>query len=296
MTNDHVTELPTRSSRDRTTLDVAGTKPPLGFRVEVVRQYRRRRTKVGLGIVMIVPILLAIAFKVGNGPGQEGGGPDLGAIATTGGFNFALFSLLSATGLLLVVVVALFAGDAVASEANWGSLRYLLAMPVPRGRLLRQKFYVAVAYSALASALLPMVALAAGSLMFGWHGIVTLSGETLPIGESVKALFACSAYIGFIMLLVASVAFMISTFTDSPLGAVGGAVGIVIISNIFNQVPALASARNFLPTHYFFSWLDLLLSPPIYTNIYRGILTTLLYSVVFLAIGYLRFRRKDITS
>jgi len=162
--------------------------------------------------------------------------------------------------------------------------------------LLRQKFYVALAYGALACALLPLVALAAGSLLFGWHGIHTLSGETLPIGESIKGLAACSAYIAFVMLLVASVAFMLSTFTDSPLGAVGGAVGIVIISNIFNAVPALASARNLLPTHYFFSWIDLLLSPPIYTNIYRGILTTLVYSTVFLIIGFLKFRSKDITS
>src|SRR3712207_8787735 len=39
----------------------------------------------------------------------------------------------------LVVVVGSFAGDAVAGEASWGTLRYLLVRPVPRGRLLRAK-------------------------------------------------------------------------------------------------------------------------------------------------------------
>ena len=48
---------------------------------------------------------------------------------------------------LLVVVVALYCGDTVASEASWGSLRYLLSVPVPRGRLLGTKLLVSLLYS-----------------------------------------------------------------------------------------------------------------------------------------------------
>ena len=44
------------------------------------------------------------------------------------------------TGFLLVVVVALFFGDTVASEASWSGLRYLLAAPIPRTRLLRRAY------------------------------------------------------------------------------------------------------------------------------------------------------------
>ena len=61
----------------------------------------------------------------------------------------------SPSGFLLVVVVALFCGDTVASEASWGSLRYLLAIPVPRARLLGVKLIVG-------AALLPAGAAAAG--------------------------------------------------------------------------------------------------------------------------------------
>ena len=69
-------------------------------------------------------------------------------LAQESGANLTVFTLFASTGFLLVVVVALFAGDSVPSEASWSSLRYLLAAPVPRTRLLRQKLVVAGAVSA----------------------------------------------------------------------------------------------------------------------------------------------------
>ena len=87
----------------------------------------------------------------------------------TGGLNFAAFSFFASVGYLLVVAVALFCGDTVASEAGWGTLRYLLAAPVPRARLLRQKLVVALAYSAVAVTSFPLMSLAAGTVAFGWH-------------------------------------------------------------------------------------------------------------------------------
>ena len=69
--------------------------------------------------------------------------------------NFAVFALFASASFLLVVVVALFFGDTVAAEASWSSLRYLLAAPVPRARLLRQKAIVAGMLSVAAILLLP---------------------------------------------------------------------------------------------------------------------------------------------
>ena len=48
--------------------------------------------------------------------------PQLVGLANSGGFNFALFTEFASVGFLLVVLVALFCGDTVASEASWGSL------------------------------------------------------------------------------------------------------------------------------------------------------------------------------
>jgi len=138
----------------------------LPLRVEFERQLKRRRTQLAALVLMVLPIIIALAFKLGGTAGNDA--PSLVHLATVGGANFALFSEYVSVGFLLVVVVALFCGDTVASEASWSSLRYLLAQPVPRGRLLRQKLIVALALSAGANLLLPLWSLLVGGLFFGW--------------------------------------------------------------------------------------------------------------------------------
>src|SRR5262249_61539616 len=100
----------------------------------------------------------------------------------SGGLNFALFSLLVSASFLLVVTVALFCGDTIASEASWGSLRYLLAIPVPRARLLGSKLLVALTYCGIALVLLTATALAAGTARYGWHPLrSTVADDTAPV-------------------------------------------------------------------------------------------------------------------
>ena len=123
--------------------------------------------------MFVLPLIILIAFEFGgnsdNGGGDRGQFAALADIATSGGLNFALFTLLVSASFLLVVVVALFHGDTIASEASWGSLRYLLAIPVPRARLLGSKLLVALTYSGISLILLTATALAAGTARYGWH-------------------------------------------------------------------------------------------------------------------------------
>ncbi|HEX8631221.1 MAG TPA: ABC transporter permease, partial [Catenuloplanes sp.] len=138
----------------------AGYRPgaTLSVWTEWRRQASRRRTQLALAFMVILPLIILAAFEFGGGGDDDdnGGGEfsSLVELATGGGLNFALFSLFVSASFLLVVVVALFCGDTVASEASWGSLRYLLAVPVPRARLLAVKLIVALGYSLLALLLL----------------------------------------------------------------------------------------------------------------------------------------------
>ncbi|MEK9664465.1 MAG: ABC transporter permease subunit, partial [Candidatus Nanopelagicales bacterium] len=112
----------------------------LTVRVELARQLRRRRTWIALGLVIALPLIVVAAVKLG--PQQRGFGDgdlDLVGLATAGPWNFTLTMLLFSSGFLLTILAAMFLGDAVASEASWSTLRYLLAAPVPRRRLLRAK-------------------------------------------------------------------------------------------------------------------------------------------------------------
>jgi ABC-2 type transport system permease protein len=98
------------------------------------------------------------------------------------------------------------------------------------------------------------------------------------------------------LLVVASLAFLLSVSTDAPLGAVGGAVLLQILSSILDQITALGSLRLFLPTHYGQAWLGLLSNPIQTDDLVKGIISSLVYSTLFFALAWYRFLRKDVVS
>jgi ABC-2 type transport system permease protein len=267
----------------------------LHLRVEFARQIKRRRTQIVLLLLLVLPIIIALAFKIG-GAGEQDDAGALVSLATVGATNFALFTEFASVGFLLVVVVSLFFGDTVASEASWASLRYLLAQPVPRSRLLRQKFIVASALAIAANFLLPVWSYLVGGLFFGWAPAKSPLGGTFESGGSLWRLFIIVAYVCLQLLVVAALAFLLSVSVDNPLGAVGGAVMLVVVSNILDQISALDPYRNYLPTHYNYAWTDSLSSPIVWDDMLRGTGLALIYASIFLAVAWLRFDRKDITS
>lgn len=263
------------------------------------RQWRRRRTQGALGFMVLLPLILLVAFEIG---GDDGGGNGRGQfsqlvdVATAGGLNFALFTLFVSSGFLLVVVVALFCGDTVASEASWGSLRYLLAIPVPRARLLGVKLVVALTYCALAMLLLVGTALLVGTLRYGWHPLQSGLAADIEPGPALVRLLSVTGYLFLSLLVVAGLAFLLSTLTDAPLGAVGGAVLLFIVSSILDQITALGGIRNFLPTHYASAYLGLLTTPIQVDDVIKGAISSLVYAAVFWTAAWIRFLRKDVTS
>lgn len=267
----------------------------LPLRVEIGRQLRRRRTLLTFLALLGLPVLIALAFEVGADP-DSGTGTQLVDLATAGAGNLTLFTLLVATGFPLVVIFALFAGDTVSSEASWSSLRYLLTAPVPRGRLLRQKLLVALGSCALALIVLIAAAYVAGGLFFGWDPVRTPLGESLSGQATVGRLALAGGYLFVTLLFTASLAFLLGVLTDAPLGAVGGAVLLVIVSSILDAVTALGDLRKALPTHYAFAWTDLLSTPIPVEAMTRGVLWSLGYSTVLLWVAWWRFLRKDIVS
>jgi ABC-2 type transport system permease protein len=269
----------------------------LPLRVEAIRQLRRRRTMVAALILLALPWILVGAFELGGPPQPGSGAPGLVDLATTGGLNFAAFSFFASVGFLLVVAVALFCGDTVASEAGWGTLRYLLAAPVPRARLLRQKLVVALAYSAVAVTSFPLMSLAAGTVVFGWHPLrLPGTGAVLGSGVAVGRMGIVLVYVLGTELVVAGLAFLLSVSTDSPLGAVGGAVGLVIVSDILDAVTALGGWRQVLPTHWQFVWLDAMQPQISWGGMLEGAAVSLSYALVLFALAFRHFRAKDIVS
>ncbi len=265
----------------------------LPIRVEFVRQLRRRRTQLALGFMVLLPIILAVAFAF---DGSADGGTSLVDLAQSSASNFAVVTLFFSATFLLVVVVSLFFGDTIASEASWSSLRYLLAMPIPRHRLLRQKFLVAGLMSVVALVLLPVAGWLLGLVLYGNHPLATPVGESFSGWSAIARIAVVVAYLAINLTWVAGLAFLLSVSTDAPLGAVGGAVLLAILSQILDQIEALGGIRNWLPTHYSFAWTGAMVDPIRWDDMVRGGFSALVYSLLFTALAFWRFSRKDINS
>ena len=247
-------------------------------------------------------MIVALAVKFGtsgnsSGPTRFGSGTaDLIGLATKGAANFTSTMFYFATPFLLIAVISIFNGDTVASEASWSTLRYLLAAPVPRTRLLIQKLKVSLTLSLISIVLLITTSWVVGAIAFGTAPMQTPLGVTFGNVQATQRIVIIGFYLALVLLSVAGLAFYLSVSTDVPLGAVGGAIGIIILSNILDAISGLGAIRNWLPTHYSFSWFDALSSSIDWTQIIRGASYSLILFSVLISLAVNKFNKKDITS
>ena len=274
---------------------VPRTRGALPLRAEFGRQLRRRRTQGIFVVLTVLPLILVLAFWLGDSEGDSGarGFVDL---AQESGANLVVFALFASSSFLLVIVVALFAGDTVPAEASWSSLRYLLAAPVRRERLLRQKLIVAGLSSVVALLYLPAWTLLVGGIAYGWGNLVGPTGEQLAWPTIGWRLLLIVGYVLVSLSVVGAAAFAIGVTTDAPLAAVGGAVLMMIVCAILDAIPALGDLRQGLPGHYAFAWADALAANVDYSEMITGALWSVGYSILLVGFAFWHFLRKDITS
>lgn len=274
------------------------------LRVELIRQLRRRRTLVTYGLLVLLPLVVVAAVKFGpsaqdsgDGGRRFGGGSfDLVGLATSGAWNFAVTMVFFATTFLLILVTAIFLGDTVASEAQWSTLRYLLAAPVPRRRLLMQKLLVGLLCTAVGVVVLITTSYLVGLVAFGSGPLQSPAGGTFSGIEALGRVAVIAGFIFVSLLFTAGIAFLMSVLTDVPLGAVGTALILVIVSSILDAIEALGDLRQWLPTQYTNAWIAALQADIDWSQMARGATYAIVSFAVLVAVAFLRFDRKDILS
>jgi len=266
------------------------------IRVEFVRQVRRLRTWIALGALGGLPTIVAIANHADRNHVHRGVQAGVFQLASYSGLNHALAALTFMSPFFLVVVVGNFAGESVAGEASWGTLRALLTRPVSRPKLLASKLFVACVLTLAATAAITVTAVIVGSIVFGWHGVLTPFGAPLSVGEGSARLALASVYVAMNMLGVVTFGLMLSTFTDQSAGAIGGAIALAIASQILEGVPSLRALHPWMPTRYWSAWSGLFSPQPVRNEMLHGVVLQLGYAAVFTAIAFRHFARKDILS
>src|SRR5271170_6168162 len=291
------------------TASVAGPESPgtvranLRFFANELRiTFFRRRNQLLLLVAALFPLLIGIGLKAaaphgdggGNGPGS-GSAAFFNQLAGNGVFlSFIALSLLLI--LVLPVLVAVVAGDSIAGEAGYGTLRYLLAVPAGRTRLLTVKFAAIVVFGLAATFIVSAVSLVVGAALFPVGPVTLLSGATVPLAEGLLRVLFVTLYVAAAMAALGAIGLAISTLTEHAIGAIAAIAILVVTSEVVDQVPQLAAIGPYLPTHWWLSFDSILRAPVDTSTLLKGLLSFGVYAVLFGSFAWARFTSADVTS
>ena len=267
------------------------------FRSELRLVFGRRRNQALLVVVALFPLIIGIGLRLGD-QGGNSGGPSVAFIGQLAG-NGVFLSFIALTLLLILVMplaVAVVAGDSMAGEAGYGTLRSLLAVPAGRVRLLSVKYATIVIFALVVTFLVAAVALATGAALFPIGPVTLLSGTTVPLADAMLRLVFVSLYVAAAMATLGMIGLALSTLTEHAIGAIAALAIVVVISEVIDNVPQFAAVHPYLPTHWWNSF-DSLLRVPIDTGtLLRGLLSFAVYLLLFGSFTWARFTTTDVTS
>jgi ABC-2 type transport system permease protein len=267
------------------------------FRVEIGKALRRWRTWLLAAALAGVPVLIVIAVKASPPQPQsaEDAPPFLLQIVRNGMFA-PLTGLAVVQPFFMSLAIGLFAGDAIAGEAQSGTLRYLLVRPVRRVRLLGAKYLSSMALTGALLVGVILSGLLAGGVVFGFGPLPTLSGTTLSTSQALVRVIGSGVYILLAASGITAVGLFISTLTDSGPGAIVATVIVAIASQVVDQIPSLDVVHPYVPTHGWLGFTGLFRFPVDWSGMRAGLTVTAIYTVVFMVLAAWNFRRRDITS
>ena len=271
------------------------------IRVELVKLVRNRRTWATIILIDALPALVAVLLALTDLGPRPGTGPAFLSAVLTDGTLYPLAALGIVLPLFLPIAVAITAGEAIAGEAQQGTLRYMLIRPVGRTRLLVAKLVAVMTFVVLTVIVVAATAYVLGILLLGDEnvvasGVTSVSGTSLSTSEVVGRTFLALAYAVWCMLGVASVSMFLSTMSDSPLGAALGTLALLVASTLLLTLDAADPLQPYLPTRYWLAFVDLFRDPILWRDVVRGVLLQGVYVAVFLGAGWANFMTKDITD
>ena len=257
------------------------------LRSELKIIFGRRRNIAGMGVLAAVPVIVAIATYISSP--SSSGGPDF-IIAIAGNGLFVAFGALALElPLFLPLAVSAIAGDSVAGEANLGTLRYLLAIPAGRTRLLVIKYTAIVIFALAATFLVAAVGSIMGLVLFGGGDMTLLSGTQTSLADSLWRLVLSSLYLAVQFSALGAIGLFVSTLTEQPIGATIAIVLVDVMMFILDSIAQLDWLHPWLLTHWWTAFGDLLRDPIATESIQRGLMTALVYTAVFWAAAWAKF-------
>ena len=250
--------------------------------------FLRKRNMLLLAVTAVFPVVIGIALRLAAPTSRGGNGPGASFFNQLAGNGVFMSFIALSTLLILVlpVVVAVVAGDSVAGEAGYGTLRYLLAV----------KFAAIVVFGLAATFIVSAVSLAVGAGLFPVGPVTLLSGTTVPLAEGLLRVLFVTLYVAAAMAALGAIGLAVSTITEHAIGAIAAILILVVTSEVVDNVPQLAAIGPYLPTHWWLSFDSVLRAPVDTSTLLKGLLSFGVYAVLFGSFAWARFTSADVTS
>lgn len=263
---------------------------------ELKVMFTRRRTWAMLFAIAMIPVLLAIAVYLSTDRLAPGEGPPFLDRVTQNGLFTGFTAMLLAMPLFLPLTIAVVAGDTIAGEAGLGTLRYLLIAPVGRARLLIVKYLGTLVFTLAGTFTLMTFGALIGAILFPIGPVTLLSGDVIQVPEALARMALVAVYTTVSMMGMLALGLFISTLTTIPVGAMTGVLIASGVSQILDNLPQFSWLHEWLFTHYWLNFADILRQPMELSSLGSNLMLQLGYVAVFGALAYGRFSTKDILS
>ena len=151
------------------------------YRWELSKLLAQKRTYLGLGAAMLVPLIFVIVLQF-----QSGGPNDvpLGRYIRDTGLAVPFVALFFMSFWAFPLITSLVAGDVVASESQNGTLKTILTRSRERGQVFAGKVLAALTYTAVVVVAMATIGLIAGGLAWGFNPLTSSPGRRCRRGTA----------------------------------------------------------------------------------------------------------------
>lgn len=292
------------------------------LKIELFKIFKRPRTYIAFGAIAIIVFLFQIALWF---DGKTYVDLILGNIDASFDFSdqfkhrllngyFICFAILNILLIQMPLLVALVAGDAIAGEANMGTLRLSLTRPVSRTQYMAGKFLASVIYTLALLTFLAVLALFGSMLLFGTNDLVVFRSTSIhqmTRDDVFWRYLAAFGYATVALTTVAALAFLLSVFAENSIGPIIATMSIVIVFTILSEMNIPLYDRTIKPylfTTHMVAWKGFFYvkatqdgatikgSIENLPSILRSLTILLVYIFLFAGTAIWVFRKKDILS
>ena len=267
--------------------------------VELRKLFRRPRTWATIGVLNALPMLVAVLLVLTDLAPRPGEGPPFLSAVLRNGALYPLAALAIVLPLFLPIAVAVVAGDSIAGEAQAGTLRYLLARPAGRTRLLVAKLVAVLAFVLVTVLVVAGVGYVVGATLFEAQPAVgtAVSGTSLtaagarrphPARHRLRRRLDARAWRRSRCSSPRS-----PTRRSAPRWARSRCWST---SSLLFTLDAASPIAPYLPTRYWLAFVDFFRDPILWRDITRGLALQGVYVGVLLAAAWANFTTKDVTS